>query len=373
MAAFTSQNIIALLRSSAQQQKTLGLGKFTKDPERKKLLRKIYARFDSLKPGSEEYNDLAVSGRCWYEHADPGNIDRLGYKALEKKNARILQEIDKLRDAVKMPTSKIAQSLVAEYAYQSVSIENNPLEIGESLVIADALEDGLFQHIELGSLTASSLISIELPAPFELLPAGNQNAVAELRNHVVASQWIADTASHLPGTVGINEDELRSIAALMLRDTASEKLYTHSWGTRINPGEYRQAPIRVRSNPLRIFPYPKEVPTLMKEFFAWHKAAHHQKLLHPLILACHSVMYFLSIHPFVDGNGRAGRAFMHDYMVRQGYLPVVMQNLEREDYLQMVSNSQDGKPAEFVDQVLDTQLEMMKMNVMNGVKCDHVG
>ena len=47
---------------------------------------------------------------------------------------------------------------------------------------------------------------------------------------------------------------------------------------------------------------------------------------------------------------------MHDYMVRQGYLPVVMQNLEREDYLQMVSNSQDGKPEEFVDQVLDTQL-----------------
>jgi hypothetical protein len=55
---------------------------------------------------------------------------------------------------------------------------------------------------------------------------------------------------------------------------------------------------------------------------------------------------------------------MHDYMVRQGYFPVVVQNLERKDYLRMVSNSQDGNPEEFVDQVLDTQLEMMKMNVM---------
>ncbi|KAN0072149.1 fic/DOC family protein [Elaphomyces granulatus] len=310
-----------------------------------KLLRKIYARFDSLKPGSKE---------CWYEHADPGNMDKLGYKALEKKNSRLLQEIDKLRDAIKTPIPKIAQTLVPEYAYQSVLIENNPLKMGESLVIANALADDLFRHVALGSLTASSLLSIELPAASKLLPTGDQSAVAEMRNHVVASQWIADTASRFPKTAGISEDELRSLAAFLHRDTASEILYTHGWGKRINPGDYRQAPIGVRSNPLRIFPYHMEILTLMKEFFDWHKAAHHQKSLHPLLLACHSTIYFLSIHPFVDGNGRAGRTFMHDYMVRQGYFPVVMQNLEREDYLRIVSNSQDRNSEEFVDRVLDT-------------------
>jgi hypothetical protein len=260
MTTFTSQNMIALLRSSAQLPKELGmrlgLRRYAKDVERMKLLRKIYARFDSLKPGSKEYNDLAVSGRCWYEHADPGNMGRLGYKALEKKNSRLLQEIDKLRDAIKTPIPKIAQTLVPEYAYQSVSIENNPLKMGESMVIADALAYDLFQRVALGSLTASSLLSIELPAASELLPTGDQSAVAEMRNHVVASQWIADTASRLPRTAGISEDELRSLAAFLLRDTASEMLYTHGWGKRINPGDYRQAPIGVRSNPLRIIPVP---------------------------------------------------------------------------------------------------------------------
>jgi hypothetical protein len=63
-------------------------------------------------------------------------------------------------------------------------------------------------------------------------------------------------------------------------------------------------------------------------------------------------------------TGRAGRTFMHDYMVRQGYLPVVLQNLDRKDYIQMISDSQDGKPEEFMEQVLFTQLEMMRMNLI---------
>lgn len=30
-------------------------------------------------------------------------------------------------------------------------------------------------------------------------------------------------------------------------------------------------------------------------------------------------------------------------MIPQGYLPVVMQNLEREDYIRMIKDVQDGK------------------------------
>jgi len=98
----------------------------------------------------------------------------------------------------------------------------------------------------------------------------------------------------------------------------------------------------------------------MKRFISWHSNAHNQKLLHPLLLACQSFIYFQFIHPFIDGNGRVGRTYMHDYVVRQGYLPIVIQTLEREDYLKMVSDAQDGKPKSFVEQVLSTQLDMMR-------------
>jgi Fic family protein len=195
-------------------------------------------------------------------------------------------------------------------------------------------------------------MSIELPPASELLPARNASVVAEMRNHIVASQWIAERASQSPGTAGLSKDEVRAIAALMLRDSASALLYKHSRGDKINPGDYRRLPIQVRSNPLRIFAYPRELPTLVREFFAWQSAAHEQKSLHPLMLACHSTVYFLSIHLFIDGNGPTTRAFMQDYMIRQNLLPIVTQNVERQEYYGMV------------EAVLGTQLEMLRVEVM---------
>lgn len=55
------------------------------------------------------------------------------------------------------------------------------------------------------------------------------------------------------------------------------------------------------------------------------------------------------IHSFPDGNGRAYRLFMEDHLIRQGYSPVVIQHLEREDYLHMVKDAQDGEPDELAE------------------------
>jgi Fic family protein len=61
----------------------------------------------------------------------------------------------------------------------------------------------------------------------------------------------------------------------------------------------------------------------------------------------------------MDGNGRVGRALMADYMVRQGYVPVVFENMDQKDYLRMVSNAQDGDPEELCGAVAFTQAEML--------------
>lgn len=51
---------------------------------------------------------------------------------------------------------------------------------------------------------------------------------------------------------------------------------------------------------------------------------------------------------------------MQDYMIRQGYLPLVTQNLEREDYICMIKDAQDGKPDDLVDRVITTWLEALQ-------------
>lgn len=279
-----------------------------------------------------------------------------------------------MRSSIKIPVSTIAKSLVAEYGHQSVKIESNSLELGESVIISDALESTVFKSHNFASLNIDDLNHVDFPRPHDLLPSRLSTKllpsaiskelmaeVAELRNHIIASHWIAEMAPKFPGTAGLDEEDLHGLSALLLKDTPSEQFWSApGWGKRSPLGSYRNLPISTRTNPMRVFPYPQEVPNLMKKFITWRNDAHAQKELHPLILACQSIIYFFFIHPFQDGNGRVGRSLMHDYMIRQGYVPVVMQGLSREDYLRSVSDAQDGKPEAFVYLVLSTQLDMMR-------------
>lgn len=51
---------------------------------------------------------------------------------------------------------------------------------------------------------------------------------------------------------------------------------------------------------------------------------------------------------------------MQNDRIRQGYSPVFIQDLEREDYLHMIKDAQDGKPDELVDRVITIHLEVMQ-------------
>ncbi|WQF81914.1 Putative Fido domain-containing protein [Colletotrichum destructivum] len=320
------------------------------------LLRKIYEPFSKLDKGSPEYDELARSGKVWEDHFQPYDSQRMGYKTLQQEHEDMLVEIDKLRELMKPRVSELAKTLVAEYAHQSVSIENNPLKIGDTIAIFDLLNKKLFAHIDIASFAAEDLTQLVLP---QLHPDADGSVVNELKNHIVASQWIAETAAAQPGTSGMNEAEMRQLAAMTIKGTESEAIYAMAWGGSVPLGGYRKLPIAVRSNPLQIFPYHAEVPVCVNRFFSWRDSQHRSKETHPLILACHMTAYFVHIHPFPDGNGRVSRMIMHDYMVRQGYLPVVMQDLDRKDYLRMIDGACNGNPREFITTVLSTQLDQL--------------
>ncbi|KAK1979252.1 fic/DOC family protein [Colletotrichum cereale] len=318
------------------------------------LLRKVYEPFSKLKKDSPEYDELAKSGKVWEDHFQPHDSQRMGYKALQQDYKDMLAEIDQLRELMEPRVPELAKTLVAEYAHQSVSIENNPLKIGDTIAVFDFLTKNLFAHIDIASIAAEDLTQLALP---QFRSGEDESVVNELRNHIVASQWIAESAAARPGTSGMDEAEMRQLAAMTIKGTKSEAIYAQAWGGSVPLGGYRKLPIAVRSNPLRVFPYAEEVPACVNRFFDWRNSQHRTMEIHPLILACQMTAYFVQIHPFPDGNGRVSRMLMHDYMVRQGYLPVVMQDLEQEDYLRMIDNACNGNPQELVLTVLSTQLD----------------
>lgn len=198
------------------------------------------------------------------------------------------------------------------------------------------------------------------------MPDRDVSQSIELRNHIIASEWIALTSAAHQGQDGMKEDEVRSLSALAMKDLdeSGRGLYPYAFGPRVPLGQYRQAPIGVQSDPLAVFPYHLEVPACMARYFQWRAQAHAEKKLHPLILACHAMVYFLQIHPFIDGNGRVSRMIMQDYLMRQGYLPSYMIDLDRQEYLEMIHCASRGDPELLVDRVVTAQLEFLYSNAM---------
>ncbi|KAK0714519.1 fic/DOC family protein [Lasiosphaeris hirsuta] len=324
--------------------------------QRVALLQHVYAPFAGLEKGSPEYEQLAASGRVWEDYFQPGDSKRYQYDSMQKIFEPILKEIDDLKHSMGLPERSIIESLVAEYAHQSVWIEDNMLHLGDSMIINDYLVSTFLGQSDLGSMSARELSKAALPNLQFMLPNADPSQHAELRNHIVACHWVAKKAMQSLSTPGLDESEVKYLSSLIVKDTDSKAVYSAGWGKRVKLGDYRQTPIAAKSNPLRIFPYHVEVPALMKRFFEWRNTKKH---LHPLILACQATAYFLFVHPFLAGNGRVSRLVFQDALIRQGYIPVSLRGVVRDGYLGMIRDAQDGDPSEFVAKILSTQLDAM--------------
>jgi hypothetical protein len=177
----------------------------------------------------------------------------------------------------------VTRALVKEYAHQSMAIERNPLRIGDALAIDDELEKQLSLTLsDLAGMNPQTLANLTLPAPGALLPSKDPAQVAELRNHIIVSRYLVEISLANSGTAGISLTDIKQISRAMLVGTRSEKLYAFGWGKCINLGEFRSAPIALRSNPMRIFPYPAEVPACMERFINWRDDCHASQQLHRL-------------------------------------------------------------------------------------------
>lgn len=65
-------------------------------------------------------------------------------------------------------------------------------------------------------------------------------------------------------------------------------------------------------------PQPYMVQKEMEDYFIWYEK--NKTRLHPLVLAAEMHEKLVSIHPFIDGNGRTARLIMNLILLKTGYV-----------------------------------------------------
>lgn len=167
----------------------------------------------------------------------------------------------------------------------------------------------------------------------------------EAINHKEAYEYIVDLAKN---KVEINEREVLRIHALILRAIDKD-----------NAGQYRGVNIKVGESAY-VFPQPFLVPKLMEDYFIWYNE--NKEKLHPVLLAGEMHSKLVTIHPFIDGNGRTSRLVMNLILLQHGY-PLVNISGEKEerqayyDCLQIAQTKKDYLP--FLNYVLTQEKQSL--------------
>ena len=173
----------------------------------------------------------------------------------------------------------------------------------------------------------------------------------EATNHAHALDWIKKQIK-LSSTT-ITEKNILYIHNIILKGINDEIA-----------GYYRSVPVRI-SGAAVVLPNPRKVPQLMKEFIGWLQGTSD---IHPVELAAEAHYRLVTIHPFVDGNGRSARLLMNMILLMKGYPAAIIRKRDRLAYINSLEKAQLGGSKDnyykiisnAVNRSLDIYLEAMQ-------------
>jgi len=235
----------------------------------------------------------------------------------------LLNEIDKLKIKLnnfrQFDSYRIAQALELEYTFESNRIEGNTLTLKETDLV---INEGL-------TISGKSMR--------EHLEAINHKEAIEYVKYLIEKKS------------SINEREVLSIHNLILRGI-----------NQLNAGTYRNVQVMIKGCTFTP-PQPLLVGKLMEDYFHWYNS--NKAKLHPVILASEMHERLVTIHPFIDGNGRTSRLVMNLILLKSGY---VIANLKgdaksRMRYYNALEKAQtQNNKNEFIELIALVELDSLK-------------
>lgn len=173
----------------------------------------------------------------------------------------------------------------------------------------------------------------------------------EATNHAHALDWIKEQIKRKPPN--LSEKDILHIHDIILKGIDD-----------YNSGHYRSVPVRISGSAV-VLTNPQKIPDLMAAFSDW--LAKNQGL-HPVELAAEVNYRLVTIHPFVDGNGRTARLLMNMILLMSGYPAAIIRKRDRLAYIESLEKAQLGGPkddyfkiiSKAVDRSLDIYLKAVR-------------
>lgn len=233
------------------------------------------------------------------------------------------KELDAARPLPVALVRNLQEWFAIEFTYTSNALEGNTLSLSETAMVVE-------KGITIGGKTMQEHL--------------------EAINHALAINFIEELAHKQ--RVDLAMDDILAIHKIVLQKIDD-----------VHAGVFRKVMVRIMGSST-IFPNYVKVPFLMVEFMEWL----HSSTDHPIIVAALAHYKLVSIHPFVDGNGRTARLLMNLLLLQCGYPLAIIKKEQRSDYIAAIEharNTDDFTPfyaviLKAVEYTLDSYLEAIR-------------
>ncbi len=215
---------------------------------------------------------------------------------------RIQRKKDRLDALRPLPASivtKLHEQLAIEWTYNSNAIEGNTLTLRETQYV---LETGL-------TVGGKSL-----------------REHLEVINHKAAIEYVETLVQ---GAMPVTPFQVRQIHALVLNGIDDNE-----------GGKYRDVQVYI-SGAVHRPPEAWDIPQQMEAWGLW--VNQESKRIHPIQRASLAHHKLAAIHPFIDGNGRTARLVMNLLLMRDGFPPTVIQQVNRQQYYRVLAQADRNK------------------------------
>lgn len=236
---------------------------------------------------------------------------------------QLKQQLDQIRE---FENYRITEALELEYTFESNRIEGNTLTLRETDLVINQ------------GLTVSGK---------------SMREHLEAINHGDAIHYVKELVSK---DAVITKKEVLSIHNLILRGIIPEEA-----------GRFRRIQVMIKGSG-HMPPAPYLVEKQMEDYFIWYER--NRKSLHPIVLAAEMHERLVTIHPFIDGNGRTSRLIMNMILLQSGFVIANIKgdNTSRYSYYEALDEVQSsgnkdafiGFIAEVEKQSLERYLSILK-------------